>query len=144
MARDFIRFAAPADSRIISKTKNVSIKSKTFYSAPDLLGPGSKYGFAFANGVLTHTFLDVNDYHRYHSPVSGTIMEKRVIRADDAAGGVTIWDAERKKYVLNSGTPGRQSIETRACLILDAGEYGLVAFLPVGMSQASSVNYESI
>ena len=26
-----------------------------------------------------HTFLDVNDYHRYHSPVSGTLRELRTI-----------------------------------------------------------------
>jgi len=32
--------------------------------------------------------------------------------------------------------------ETRGCVILDTGEYGLVALLPIGMAAVSSVNFE--
>ena len=32
-------------------------------------------------------------------------------------------------------------VETRACAIIDTGKYGLVAMLPVGMSQICSVNW---
>lgn len=42
-------------------------------------GEGSAYRDAFAGGTLTHTFLDVNDYHRYHAPVSGVLREFRNI-----------------------------------------------------------------
>jgi phosphatidylserine decarboxylase len=104
--------------------------------------PDSAYAGAFANGVLTHTFLDVNDYHRYHFPVSGTIREVRVIPADDAAGGITVWNEKLRKYVLEDRVPGWQSIETRSCVVVDTGKYGLVAVLPIGMSQVSSVNFE--
>ncbi len=38
--------------------------------------------------------------------------------------------------------PGWQSIETRARIIIDTDEYGLVALMPIGMSQVSSVNFE--
>jgi phosphatidylserine decarboxylase len=38
--------------------------------------------------------------------------------------------------------PGWQNIETRGCVIIDTGKYGLVALLPIGMSQVSSVNFE--
>ena len=34
-------------------------------------------------------------------------------------------------------------IETRTCLILETEKFGLVALLPIGMSQVSSVNYET-
>lgn len=37
--------------------------------------------------------------------------------------------------------PGLQSVETRDCLIMDT-EHGLVAILPVGMSQVGSCNWE--
>ena len=124
------------------QSKGVRLKSANFNSVNDILGKGSAYVGQFANGVLTHTFLDVNDYHRYHFPVSGTIKEVRTILADDAAGGITVWNEKLRKYELQDQIPGWQSIETRACVIVDTGKYGLVAVLPIGMSQVSSVNFE--
>ncbi len=144
---------APADSKpqgvwaiddhsnIVQKD-GVLIKSEYFNSIPNLLGPDSAYQQAFAGGTLTHTFLDVNDYHRYHFPVGGTVKEVRIIPADDAAGGITKWDADQGKYVLLDSIPGWQTIETRGCVIIDTAEYGLVAVMPIGMSQVSSVNFE--
>ena len=124
------------------QAKGVRLKSANFNSVDDILGMGSVYAGQFANGVLTHTFLDVNDYHRYHFPVSGTIKEVRTILSDDAAGGITVWNEKLRKYELQDQIPGWQSIETRACVIVDTGKYGLVAVLPIGMSQVSSVNFE--
>jgi phosphatidylserine decarboxylase len=43
---------------------------------------------------------------------------------------------------LAATTPGWQNIETRGCVIIETKEYGLVALLPIGMSQVSSVNFE--
>ncbi len=134
-------WAIDADSNIVQKG-GVQIKSGYFDSIPNLLGPDSAYQTAFANGTLTHTFLDVNDYHRYHFPVGGTILEVALIAADDAAGGITQWSADLNKYVLLDTTPGWQTIETRGCVILDTQVYGLVAVMPIGMSQVSSVNFE--
>jgi phosphatidylserine decarboxylase len=122
--------------------KGITIKSNVFNSIAVLIGEGSAYKNAFANGTLTHTFLDVYDYHRYHFPIDGTIKEVRIIKSDDAAGGITTWDANTKRYVLDANTPGWQNIETRGCVIIETKEYGLVALLPIGMSQVSSVNFE--
>jgi phosphatidylserine decarboxylase len=122
--------------------EGVAIKSQIFKSVAELIGEGSAYRNAFAGGTLTHTFLDVNDYHRYHFPVGGTIKEVRIIQSDDAVGGITTWDSSLKRYVLDSNTPGWQMIETRGCVILETEKYGLVALLPIGMSQVSSVNFE--
>jgi phosphatidylserine decarboxylase precursor len=140
-------WAIDRDSNIVvehGKAKpeqGVRIKSTNFKSIPALLGPDSAYQKAFANGTLTHTFLNVNDYHRYHFPVGGVVKEVRRIAADDAAGGITKWDG--KKYVLESTEPGWQSIETRGVVIIETKEYGVVALLPIGMSQVSSVNFEA-
>ena len=84
--------------------------------------------------------MDVYDYHRYHFPVGGTIKEVRLIPQDDAVGGAVTWDEETRKYLLHADTPGWQMIETRACVIVETEDYGLVALLPIGMSQVSSVN----
>ena len=92
---------------------------------------------------MTHTFLDINDYHRYHIPVSGTIKEVLMIPQDDAPGGVIAWDEENKCYIENySGTFGWQSIETRGIVIIETDSGGYVAVIPVGMCQVSSVNFE--
>lgn len=129
------------DSNIVSKD-GIPIKSNIFKSIKALIGADSAYADKFADGTLTHTFLDVNDYHRYHFPVGGTIREARFILSDDAAGGITKWNAGHKRYVLESKTPGWQDIETRGCVIVETEKYGLVALLPIGMSQVSSVNFE--
>ncbi len=122
--------------------EGVIIKSGKFTSIAQLIGPDSEYKDEFKGGTLTHTFLNVNDYHRYHFPVSGTIKEVRKIEATNGAGGITVWDADAKKYVLEDSIPGWQMIETRDCVIVDTDEYGLVAILPIGMSQICSCNWE--
>lgn len=133
-------WAIDANSAIVPQ---VLLKSKEFQSAPQLLGEGSAYGHAFAGGSLTHTFLDVHDYHRFHFPLSGTVREVRLIPAQAAAGGVVLWNAERKLYELLTREPGWQSVETRASVILETPSFGLVALLPIGMSQVASVVLEA-
>ncbi len=144
---------APADSRPqgvwpidengdLFQKEGVVIKSANFTSVSQLLGPDSAYQDAFNGGTLTHTFLDVNDYHRYHFPVGGKIAELRKIPAVNGAGGITVWDPETQRYVLYADIPGWQMIETRDCVIIDTDEYGLVAVLPIGMSQICSCNWE--
>lgn len=129
------------DEGYIVQRPGVLLKSKYFNSIPDLIGPDSKWSGCFAGGTLTHVFLDVNDYHRYHFPLSGKILEMRKIDGVDAGGGVYHWSPSLKRYYLESRNPGWETIETRACVILDTEEYGLVAMLPIGMSQICSVNF---
>ncbi len=148
-----VELVAPADSKPqgvwqideegnLEGTKGVAIKSGTFHSISQLIGPDSAYCDAFRGGTFTHTFLDVNDYHRYHFPVDGEVLEVRKVPGTNAAGGVTIWDEEYHRYRLLDQEPGWQMIETRDCLIMNT-EYGLVAILPVGMSQICSCNWEA-
>ena len=51
----------------------VQIKSKKFSSIAELVGPNSQYREAFNGGTLTHSFLNVYDYHRYHFPMAGKV-----------------------------------------------------------------------
>ena len=122
--------------------EGVIIKSANFTSISQLIGPDSEYSESFKGGTLTHTFLDVNDYHRYHFPVSGTIKELRKIKAINGIGGIVYWDPEKKRYILEDSIPGWQMIETRDCVIIDTEKFGLVAVLPIGMSQICSCNWE--
>lgn len=144
---------APADSKpqgvwaigedgVLEQKEGTVVKSKRVASIPELIGPDSAYANDFNGGTFTHTFLDVNDYHRYHFPVSGTIVEVGKIPGVNAAGGITTWDEESRSYILEDTVPGWQMIETRDLVVIDTHDYGLVAVLPIGMSQICSCNWE--
>ncbi|UCE27104.1 MAG: phosphatidylserine decarboxylase, partial [Candidatus Coatesbacteria bacterium] len=51
------------------------------------------------------------------------------------------WDEEQGKYVPIDST-GWQFSQTLGYVIVDTGDYGLVALIPMGMAQVSSVNFE--
>ena len=129
------------NSNIVLK-KGVKIKSGTLTSIVKLIGEDSQYKNDFASGIMTHTFLDVQDYHRFHFPVGGTIREIRNIAEQDAVGGIITWDAALQRYMFDPTVPGWQSIETRGCVIIETKDFGLVAILPIGMSQICSVKFE--
>ena len=123
----------------IRKDKGLKVKLVTYYNVNDLLAKESKYKGVFANGVLTHTFLNVFDYHRYHFAVGGTIKEKKIIQQN-----VTLeveWDQKEGQYVPVDSI-GWQFFQTRGYVIVDTREYGLVALIPMGMAHVSSVNFE--
>ena len=130
------------NSNLVGK-EGVPVKSATLRSISKLIGDDSKYKDAFANGTFTHSFLNVNDYHRYHFPLGGTIKEARIIQGANPTGGQLWWDKENNRYAFNpSAGTGWQSVETRGCVILETAEYGLVALMPIGMAVVGSVNIE--
>ena len=127
----------------IMREDGVVIKDSTFISVEQLLGEeGAEYAERFYGGTLTHTYLNYDDYHRYHMPVSGTVKAVYIIPYANAVGGVVYWDEETQLYVLESNSLSWQSCETRGCVIIETEDYGLVAIIPVGMGQVSSVNFE--
>lgn len=135
-------WAIDEHSAIVQK-EGVPIKSATLRSIEKLIGEESQYEKEFANGRFTHTYLDINDYHRYHFPVSGTVKEIRIIPEQNAAGCILTWDSVHKRYAYDASIPGWQSVETRGCVIVENEKFGLVALLPIGMSQVCSVNFEN-
>jgi len=120
---------------------DIKVKHHKVYNVNDILGNNSKYRNCFNNGTITHTFLDVNDYHRYHFPVSGKIVEINKIKGANGAGGTTTYLENEKRYYLDCGDTSWQIKQTRDCVVLET-EVGLVAVLPIGMSQINSCNFE--
>ena len=103
----------------------------------------SAYADRFAGGVFTHVALRTFDYHRWHSPVAGTVVEARIIEGQ-AFLDVTVVESRDAKGPSNGrrlqaaeGT-GYQFVQTRGLVVLESA-IGLVACLPVGMAQVSSV-----
>ena len=120
---------------------DVRIKTHKVYEISNILGKDSKYQNSFNGGTLTHTFLNVHDYHRYHFPVDGKIVEMNKIKGVNAVGGHTSYNPQTKLYTLNCNDTSWQIIETRDSIVLET-EFGLVAILPIGMSQICSCNFE--
>ncbi|KAL4883573.1 phosphatidylserine decarboxylase-domain-containing protein [Aspergillus karnatakaensis] len=99
----------------------------------------SPYKDRFAGGVWLHGFLNVDDYHRVHAPVAGTVVEARVIQGQnymqvEAHGPRGEGGAE----LSIPNETGYQFCQSRGLVIIDTGG-GLVAVLPVGMALVSSV-----
>lgn len=132
----------PIDSDgLMVQKEGVVIKSRRFRSTEELLAD-SRYRSDFKNGTMTHTFLNVHDYHRYHFPMSGKILELKDIPGDEAIGGDVVFDPDTKTYIIECGVPQWQAIETRALVVLET-EYGKVAIMPIGMSQICSCVWAS-
>jgi phosphatidylserine decarboxylase len=130
-----------SSSHLIAKS-GVPIKSGTVNFVEELIGPDSHYKKAFAGGTFTHLFLDANDYHHYHFPLSGIIKEISVIPGREMSGGYITWESANKRYAFDPSAVGWQGLETRGRVILDTQRFGLVALLPIGMSPVSSVTFE--
>jgi phosphatidylserine decarboxylase precursor len=118
----------------IKNDSAITIKGDT-YNVSDLLA-GSNYYKKFKGGVFTHFYLSVNDYHRYHTPVGGKVVEvKKIV-------GRT-WTNEIKKLAGKQVVDdiGFQFNQTRGYIILKTKSVGFVAVIPVGMGFVSSVNF---
>jgi phosphatidylserine decarboxylase len=129
---------SPADSVYqgawkIAEDSTITIKDLR-WSVLDLLA-GSPYQERFKNGLFTHSFLDVNDYHRFHLPIAGVVKELRKIP------GHAVMDVIRNpdgSLSIIDGV-GYQFTQDRGLIIIETA-IGMVAVLPIGMAQVSSVN----
>lgn len=131
------KFISPCDGEITS----APVKTASIANWLDLLGD-SPYRETFAGGETTHIVLDVFDYHRFHMPCDGTVLECKTIEGIHAGGGVIIWDEEQGRYRYDQlGVTDFQMLETRGVLVLDTPAFGKIAIVPVGVQQVSSVQW---
>jgi phosphatidylserine decarboxylase precursor len=126
-----------ADSNIPATT----IKDTHKYGNIKQLMEGSTYSDSFAGGKFVHYLLEASSYHRYHLPVSGLIKDSFRI-SGKVFMRVGLEDQEFK--ASDSATSGFEFSQTRGIVTLDtsasdAGDIGVVAVIPVGMSHVSSV-----
>jgi len=133
---------SPADSTFQQKFRitpgsEVVVKFTHKYKIADLL-EGSPYRDAFAGGLFAHAFLGPNDFHRFAAPVRGTVLECRAIQ-QAVYLGVDIKDGEWQA----TDDTDYQFQQTRGLIIQDS-PVGLVATLPIGMAQVSSVNMTAV
>lgn len=95
----------------------------------------------FVGGDLVQSFLSGNNYHRWWAPISGTVIETRVVPGfmfselygegfDDSAG------TQSQGYEANVNTRGLVFIES------DDPSIGMVCVMPIGITEISSVDIQ--
>jgi len=141
---------SPADSTFVGqweirKDSHVTVK-ELHWQVRELLGD-SPFRDRFKNGIFMHSFLNVTDYHRLHTPVGGKVVEAREIMgqaylevaAETIPGDVG--GAKRLRVVRHlevQDNTGYQFGQARGLVVIDS-PIGLVAVLPIGMAQVASV-----
>jgi phosphatidylserine decarboxylase len=139
MADDKV-ITVPADSVYegtwkISETDTITVSKGNVHHIDKLL-QHSEYADRFENGIFTHSYLTPLTYHRYHTPVRGTIVERKVLYGDVFAS------VSRDEHGHLSAADGTdyQFTQERGLLVIDS-PVGLVACLPIGMDVISSCNF---
>ena len=140
---------SPADSTFagqweIREDSNITVKNLN-WKISELL-ENSLYKDRFKNGLFMHAYLSPTDYHRQHAPVGGKVIEARVIQgqvyqevyAKPVHDHTDKHQVHLKRIYDSPDNAGYQFAQTRGLIVLET-IIGLVAVLPIGMSQVSSV-----
>jgi phosphatidylserine decarboxylase len=111
------------------------IKSQP-YSLQDMLANDESAG-QFVGGTVYQAFLSATSYHRWHSPVTGTIVRAFVQEGTyyseaDSEGADAVEPQNSQSYLAH--------VATRAIILIEADDpvIGLLAFVPIGMNEVSS------
>jgi phosphatidylserine decarboxylase len=116
------------------------IKSQP-YSLEDMLANDDSVD-QFVGGTVYQAFLSATDYHRWHSPVTGTIVRAFLqpgtyYSEADSEGKDAVEPMNSQSYLAH--------VAARAIFLIEADDpvIGLMAFVPVGMSEVSSCVIDS-
>jgi phosphatidylserine decarboxylase len=111
------------------------IKSQP-YSLEDMLA-GDESVDQFVGGTVYQAFLSATNYHRWHSPVAGTIVRAFIqpgtyYSEPDSEGADAVEPMNSQSYLAH--------VAARAIVIIEADDpvIGQLAFVAVGMSEVSS------
>ncbi len=135
-----------AESNIEPK---ITIKgTHTYANIKDLL-KGSAYADKFANGSFVHLFLGPYSYHRFHTPVSGMVMDCYALTGQVylkvQIAGPNPGEPGDQFQAYDLATDGYEFQQARGVLTIDTsgspdGDIGVVTVVPIGMCQVSGVN----
>jgi phosphatidylserine decarboxylase len=119
----------------VQRTDDFWIKREP-YSLHDMLA-GDPSVDAFVGGTVYQAFLSATNYHRWHSPVRGTVRRAFVqpgtyYSQADAEGSDAVEPTNSQSYLAH--------VATRAVILIDAdnSDIGLVAVVPIGMLDVST------
>jgi len=91
----------------------------------------------FYGGTFIHYFLSPYDYHRFHTPVDGTITVMNILNGQNYCEVNILPDGQFD--APDDATNGYEFQQQRGLIIVENEELGSVATLPIGMAQVSGV-----
>jgi phosphatidylserine decarboxylase len=120
----------------------ILLKGTHIYATVQQLLERSQYADAFNGGHFIHLFLGPYSYHRFHTPVAGTVKECYPLTGQVYLD-VALKDGQFS--AADSADNGYEFLQARGILTIDTkdspyGDVGVVAVVPVGMCQVSGVN----
>ncbi|KAM0512355.1 hypothetical protein ACHAPE_008921 [Trichoderma viride] len=144
--------ANACESRVFNVQRNAQLRDRFFakgqpYSVLDMLAhdPLAKQ---FAGATVYQAFLSALSYHRWHSPVSGTI--KRAFVQDGTYFSEPLFESvadpnnhgEIDTKGITVGQGYLSAMATRGIIFIEADNpaIGLMAFIAIGMDEVSSVD----
>lgn len=102
----------------------------------------SKYAQKFIGGSALALFLMPDNYHHYHSPISGKIVESNENVGNRLFGMPDMLD------MINNGNPGYNKDYSvfenfkHGYFIIETSKYGFIAMIPIGLQTVGSVVFE--
>ena len=122
-------------SRDVKRSDQFWVKSQSYSLHEMLAGDDAVDGFV--GGTVYQAYLSATNYHRWHSPVAGTVVRAFVVDGTyyseaDTEGADAVEPQNSQGYMAH--------VATRAVILIEADDpaIGLVAFVPVGMGDVSS------
>ena len=147
-AHDESIIVSPADGIInmvaneLTLESQIPTKGRMTMSLSALLGD-SPYAEQFVGGSALAVFLLPDNYHHYHSPVDGVIVESKSTVGDRLFGMPDIIG------MINNGNPGYGKDYSvlehfkHGYFIIETNDFGYVGMVPIGLQTVGSVVFES-
>ncbi|KAG5335150.1 hypothetical protein C0989_002154 [Termitomyces sp. Mn162] len=145
---------APYDSRIVTNpceggVYNIAhnvLEHDTFwikenaYSLADMLA-NHEFVTKFVGGTVYQTWLSALSYHRWHSPVTGTVVDIDFVPGTYYSSSPTVG---MSPLALRNSQGYLTSVATRVNIYMHADnpDIGLICFMGVGMAEVSSVEVQ--
>ncbi|KAJ7121525.1 phosphatidylserine decarboxylase family protein [Mycena epipterygia] len=137
------------ESKVYNVARDAQLRAKFFiknqpYSVLDMLAH-DPLAAQFAGATIYQAFLSALSYHRWHAPVSGTIVRAFVEDGTyfseplfEGIGDPSVHDINIKGIGLAQGY--LTALATRAVIFIEADnkDIGLMAFIGVGMDEVST------
>lgn len=126
---DWLKFDLKTDSLLL-------VKGRMTLNLNQLLG-NSKFANNFINGTALSLILLPRNYHHYHAPVSGKLIESR-----ENVGNVLFGSQLMDFFMTDHGDFSEFENYKHGYFIFQAKNYGYVAMIPVGLETIGSVVFE--
>lgn len=123
-------------ARDVKKEAVIELKSQP-YSLVDMLD--NMHVDYFVGGDVFQTFLSGHDYHRWRAPISGRIVDAKIVP------GYMFSELPSEGFDPTAGTYSQgyeANVNTRGLIFIDSedSELGMVCMIPIGITEISSIS----